>query len=172
MHPLRLYLTNVRETIGDFSARVGVSRQTLYRIMSGSQAPKPALARRIVEATGGAVTLETLYHQSPQLDSVGSPPHMAAPLNAERLRVSLAIVIDHLSPKNAPELPEEVIDLASAAVNNTYIALAPVTTREGPDRLRQALKPVLEELLRSRSSTGAPHSALEKGAACAAQLYY
>ena len=41
MHPLKQYLHDVEETFQDFAARVGVSRQTLYRIVSGAQAPKP-----------------------------------------------------------------------------------------------------------------------------------
>ena len=62
MHPLKEYLKAVDEPVRDFAARVGASRQTLYRIIAGAQAPKPILARRIVEATGGAVSMDTLYN--------------------------------------------------------------------------------------------------------------
>ena len=47
MHPLKQYLQDVDEPLQDFARRVGASRQTLYRIISGVQAPKPALAQRI-----------------------------------------------------------------------------------------------------------------------------
>ena len=47
MHPLKQYLHDVDEPLQDFARRVGASRQTLYRIISGRQSPKPALASAI-----------------------------------------------------------------------------------------------------------------------------
>jgi DNA-binding XRE family transcriptional regulator len=141
MHPLKQYLQDIDETIQDFAQRVGASRQTLYRIIGGNQTPKPALARRIVEATGAAVAFEALYHGDPaQGEVVGLRAEYDAPLlEQDRLKVSLAIVINHLSPQDRQSPPDEAVEIAAEAVVNTYAALSPVTTRQGPDRLRQAL---------------------------------
>lgn len=173
MHPLKQYLYDVDEPIQDFARRVGVSRQTLYRIISGRQSPKPALARRIVEATGSAVDFETLYKLGGQkVDVVGMRLNRdAPPLERARLKVVLAIVVNHLSPAGQRSPPEDAIDIAAEAVVNTYIALSTVTTRQGPDRLRQALRPVLEEILQEYSDRPPP-SLLDQGAALATQLYF
>jgi DNA-binding XRE family transcriptional regulator len=174
MHPLKQYLQDIDETIQDFAQRVGASRQTLYRIIGGNQTPKPALARRIVEATGAAVAFEALYHGDPaQGEVVGLRAEYDAPLlEQDRLKVSLAIVINHLSPQDRQSPPDEAVEIAAEAVVNTYAALSPVTTRQGPDRLRQALRPVLEEILREFSGSPPPPSALDRGAELAAQLYF
>ena len=175
MHPLGRYLKELEEPVQDFARRVGASRQTLYRIIRGAQAPKPTLARRIVEATGGAVDFEALYAGSGE-----RPAEKVVTLDAgereelldqDRVRHALAIVISHLSPAGQPEPPDEAIDIAAEAVVNTYAALSNITTRRGPDRLCQALRPVLEEILREYSGPPPP-SALARGAALASQYYY
>ena len=174
MHPLREYLKDVDEPIQDFARRVGASRQTLYRIIAGRQTPKPPLARRIVEATGGAVSFETLYRGQgfDNGEVVGLNAGAEEPLlDGERIRLALAIVINHLTPKDSPEPPEHAVDVAAEAVVNTYAALSAVTTRQGPDRLCQALRPVLEEILRDYSAPPPP-LALERGAELATDLYY
>ena len=99
MHPLKQYLRDVEEGFQDFAARVGVSRQTLYRIVSGAQAPKPMLARRIVEATGGAGTLDLRYGGAAcgGAEVVGFTARQEEPLlDPERLRLAVAVVINHL----------------------------------------------------------------------------
>jgi|GEM_PF-1222563 len=178
MHPLKTYLRDMKESIADFGARVGASRQTLYRIIGGAQAPKPALARRIVEATGGAVSFEALYKGRSVSGGAGgevigfSGGGEGAPLNQERVRICLAIVVDHLAPKDRPDPPDDAVAIAAEAVVNTYIALSAVTTRQGPDRLRQALRPVLEEILREYAATPPPAAVLDRGADLATQIYF
>lgn len=157
-----------------FGERVGASRQTLYRIMTGVQAPKPALARRIVEATGGAVSYGALYGEPDD----GTGGVVALPvknddslLDQRRVRLALAVVVDNLSPAAGPAPPEEAVAIAAEAVVNTYMALSSVTTRQGPDRLCQALRPVLEEILAEYSGRPPP-TALHRGARLATELYY
>ena len=174
MHPLKQYLSDVNESIQDFGTRVGASRQTLYRIIHGQQAPKPALARRIVEATGGDVTFEVLYpgsgaNNGEVIDLAGE--NSADAPDHERLRLALAIVVNHLTPQDAASVPDDTVAIAAEAVANTYMALSSVTTRQGPDRLCQALRPVLEEILRENLETIAP-AALDQGASLATQLYF
>ena len=174
MHPLRGYLKDIDEPIQDFARRVGASRQTLYRIIAGRQSPKPPLARRIVEATGGAVSFEVLYKSRGANvgEVVGFSAGVEEPLlDHDRIKLALAIVINHLSPKDGPDPPDEAVGVAAEAVVNTYAALAAVTTRQGHDRLCQALRPVLEEILRDYSDPPPP-IALDRGAELATQLYY
>jgi len=174
MHPLKQYLLEIDETIQDFAQRVGTSRQTLYRIIGGRQTPKPALARRIVEATGGTVAFEALYAgrdvqtKIVRLEAGGEP----SSLDQKRLKVAIAIVINHLSPEDYASLPDEALGIAAEAVMNTYTALSRVTTRRGPDRLKQALRPVIEEILREFVGSPPLASALDRGAELATQLYF
>lgn len=173
MHPLKQYLQEVDEPIQDFARRVGASRQTLYRIIMGRQAPKPALARRIVEATGSAVAFEALYKRSRQQGEVVAMSFStdAPPVDQARLKIVLAVVINHLLPDHQQNPPQDAAEVGAEAVVNTYIALSTVTSRQGPDRLRQALRPVLEEILRECSGR-LPSSCLDRGAELATQLYY
>lgn len=174
MHPLKRYLTEVKEPVKDFAARVGASRQTLYRIIGGAQAPKPALARRIVEATGGAVTLGAIYQRRDKRsgDIVRFRARREeALLNRERIKLAMATVVNHMNPQ-ATAISDDMAEIAAEAVVNTYAALSIVTTRQGPDRLRQALRPVLEEILRECSDSAPPAKTLDQGADLATQLYY
>ncbi len=174
MHPLKRYLAEVDERLQDFAERVGASRQTLYRIISGIQAPRPMLARRIVEASGGAVTLSMLYGG----DTPGSAEILAMTnraeeplLDADRLRLAIAVVINHLRSEDFAPVSMEMTGIAAEAAVNTYAALARLTTRRGPARLAQALRPVLEEILKETGGVPAP-AALDRGAELAAELYF
>ena len=173
MHPLKRYLHDVEERIQDFAERVGASRQTLYRIIAGVQAPKPLLARRIVEATGGAVSLAMLYGGVEGGAEIIAMPAAAeeAMLDASRLRLAMAVVINHLRPQEAAPASPETLDIAAEAAVNTYAALSRLTTRQGPARLAQALRPVLEEILKESGSLPSA-SALDRGADLAAELYF
>lgn len=173
MHPLKQYLQDIDEPLQDFARRVGASRQTLYRIISGVQAPKPALARRIVEATGSAVAFEQLYVNKDQRSDIANlkAANDVEGLDRSRLKVVLAIVLNHLLPPDVPGSPEEAAEIAAEAVLNTYAALSTVTTRQGPDRLQQALRPVLEEILREFAGRP-PRLALDHGTGLATQLYF
>jgi len=173
MHPLKQYLQDIDEPLQDFARRVGASRQTLYRIISGVQAPKPALARRIVEATGSAVAFEQLYVNKDQRSDIANlkAANDVDGLDRSRLKLVLAIVLNHLLPTDLPGSPEELAEVAAEAVLNTYAALSTVTTRQGPDRLQQALRPVLEEILREFAGRPPP-TALDQGTGLAMQLYF
>lgn len=176
MHPLKQYLLEVDESVQEFANRVGACRQTLYRIIGGRQAPKPSLARRIVEATGAAVTFEALYladedsnRSGEIIDFQGS---LETPrLDPERLKQALAAVISHLTSLDANAPPVEAVEITAEAVANTYAALSVITTRQGPRRLEQALRPVLEEILREYGAS-VPRAALDRGAALASEIYH
>lgn len=50
----------------DLARMIGVQRMSAYRYRKGQRVPRPAIVARIVEATGGAVTVSDLYraHQA------------------------------------------------------------------------------------------------------------
>ncbi len=174
MHPLKRYLREAREPVQTFAARVGASRQTLYRIFSGAQAPKPALARRIIEATGGAVTFDALYSRrenDAEIVVLKSRKGDADALDADQLAVAIAIVCSHLTPSGEKGPPEAAYPIAAEAVINTHAALSAVTTRRGPDRLRQALRPVIEEILREYLASPPTADTLDRAASLACELY-
>lgn len=61
-HPLRVWRNRQKppQTLGHFAQLVGASKATISRIESEQQAPSAGLIRKIVEATGGAVSAEAL----------------------------------------------------------------------------------------------------------------
>lgn len=65
IHPLAAFIDAHGLTYEAFGRRVGLSRVSVHRIVSGSQIPSPESALAIVDATGGAVTLEDLIRRRP-----------------------------------------------------------------------------------------------------------
>jgi len=174
MHPLKQYLQDVDEKIQDFAQRIGASRQTLYRMFSGVQTPKPVLARRIVEATGGAVTLEMLYSGKREgfADLVGymAEQQVDPPLDVERLQLALSMAVNQMRCRRSqPPTPELLACSAEVSVA-IYSALSPLTSRDGQDRIEQALRPAFEELMRG-SGRLPSHSTIDKGVALSVELY-
>lgn len=172
MHSLKQYLKSVEEPITEFAARVGASRQTLYRIISRAQAPKPALARRIVEATGGAVSLEALYQDAPHnVPALAGGAGDAVKLDDVRLKTAIAAVYNHFAPKGAAPAPDALVTSAVVAAMAVHEALSAITSRAGTERLAQALRPVLAEVLSDCGIRLAPHI-LERAAKLGAELYF
>ncbi len=179
-HPLKEYLKETRESVPSFAGRIGVSRQTLYRIIKGDQIPKPSLARRIVEAAGGSIIFADLYAYSvaPNAQTAESiidieiSRSQKLELNVDILAQCLEMIVLCLKTKNDLSLSPGILKLAAEAIANTHSALARVTTRHGQARLAQALRPVLEEILKEHSATLPPVHHLEEAASCAASLYY
>lgn len=171
MHPLRQYLMSVEEPITDFAARVGASRQTLHRIISRAQAPKPALARMIVEATGGAVSWEALYQ-----DARYSPPapeeraQGPAGLEQMRLKTAIAAIYNHFAAKGADPAPDALIGAGVKASIEIYEALSCFAGRPDTERLAQTLRPVLECIL-SEGGTRLSPALVERAVKLGADLY-
>lgn len=61
-HPLRTYRAEHALSIDALADMVGVSKSTISRVETGEQAPSVALIRRLVFATGGAVTAEVFVN--------------------------------------------------------------------------------------------------------------
>lgn len=60
---LKEYLSSTEQTDEQFAAVVGVSRPTITRIRNGSHLPSIKNALKIVDKTGGKVTLPELLGQ-------------------------------------------------------------------------------------------------------------
>lgn len=149
MHPVKRYLESVEEPVADFAARVGTSRQTMYRLISRTQTPRPALARRIVEASGGAVSLGDLYNEETEPAGRGkvSGGSEVIGLKEPVLRVAIASVYNHFAPSEDLSVPEDLVVSAATVTVTIYEALSLISDRTPEQRLEQALSPVLYELL-------------------------
>lgn len=169
-HPLKDYIVASGDSVAGFARRVGASRQTISRIIAGRQSPKPELARRIAEATGGAVPLEALF--GPRVTDLAERRAAEDALDVDLLAPILRFVLRTIAGPSAPRPSEATIDVAADAVAGTHAALARVTTRRGPDRLAQALRPVLEEIQKECPELLLPPERLDEAAASAGALYF
>ncbi len=55
-HPLRRYRKDTETTLDALAEKIGATAATLSRIETGKQDPSLDLVRRLIEATGGAVS--------------------------------------------------------------------------------------------------------------------
>ena len=172
-HPLLDYIRATDDTQAGFAARIGVSRRTLGRIISGERAPKPEIARRIVEATGGAVSLELLLGADKgvlsDLSAIRADEEV---IDSSLLGPVLRHALGTIANPTAPSPSQQVIEAAAEAAANTHAALARVTTRHGRDRLSQALLPVLEEIRRDFPELGLDPGRMNEAVRTAVVLYY
>ena len=58
------YLTEQNMTCAAFAEKIGVTTTAAWRYAHGERIPRPAIMRRIAEATGGAVTAQDFYDRS------------------------------------------------------------------------------------------------------------
>ena len=104
---------------------------------------------------------------SPQVSNIGEEE-----LDRARIETALAIVINHLAQHDERSLSPQIFALAAEAVVNTYVALSTVTTRQGADRLLQALRPVLAEIAKDFVDESLSRAALDEGARLATDFYF
>lgn len=57
MHPISKFLESQGLTQADFAKRVGLSRQQINNVVRGRSNPSLRTIRKIVEVTGGEITL-------------------------------------------------------------------------------------------------------------------
>lgn len=84
MSTLDTYLTDQGITNAEFGRRCDASEATISRVRRGKQAPTMALARRIKEASGGAVTADDLMAAAPHPYPPPTLPPAASPENANQ----------------------------------------------------------------------------------------
>ena len=61
MHPISKFLEGQGLTQADFAKQVGLSRQQINNVVRGRSNPSLRTIRKIVEVTGGEVTLLDLF---------------------------------------------------------------------------------------------------------------
>lgn len=175
MEGLVTYLRETRTTPKAFAKLIGVDADRFERMLAGSQAIDAPLAQRMVDATGGALLLEDLIDPAQGaavVDLRGRFVREAPEIDVQRLTEILARLLPRLVGGARRAGDEHLPRLAADAAANTYAALATVTTRRGPDRLIQALRPVFAEILEELSAPASAHRRLQQASEDAAALYF
>lgn len=165
-HPLKEFLDAVDDAAPDFARRIGVAPALLQRIITGQERPTPDIARRIAAATEGAVSFEALY-AAPETAVVDFDARRPADDTLDKALLVEAIMavlgVRAASPSRRAWGRE--IEIAAEAAANTYATLARVTTRrDRMDRVAQALRPVLEEILKDSAASSVPLPRLDQAA--------
>lgn len=170
------FLRETRTTPKAFAKLIGLDADRFGRMLSGSEAIDPPLARRMVDATGGALILTDLIAQPPGAAAVVDLRDRfaaeAPEIDTERLTGILATLLPKLIGGARRAGDEHLPRLAADAAAHTYAALSTVTTRRGPDRLIQALQPVFAEILEDLSAPAASRRRLQQASEDAAALYF
>ena len=117
--------------------------------------------------TDGAVSLEDVMGEG--LADLTARRPGEEEIDVAALAVALQRALESLA--QGP-VPASLAILAADAAAGAHAALARVTSRRGADRLAQALRPVLQEMLRGWPGPAAPGVRLEQAAQDAAGLYY
>jgi transcriptional regulator with XRE-family HTH domain len=173
MHPLQEYLTETGLSLDEFARAAGVASDVISDILSGESRPSASLAQRIADITGGAVSIDDSSGAADVVVNArgafaGSAPEIDESLLAEILSETLATLLGGARRKGDNALPR----LAAEAAANTYAALSMVTSRQGVDRLAQALRPVLLEILAESFGSQSDHPSLEAMSIRASELYF
>lgn len=171
-HPLKEFLNAVDDSVTAFARRIGIEAGALQEIVDGARWPEPAIARRIVDATGGAVSFASLFggERAPADLAPRRAGHDA--LDEAALSATLRGAMEQAVGAEKRRAFASEIDMAAEAVANTYAALATVTTRRNlEDRVAQALRPVLAEILQDYAANSVLPADLDQAANMLAALY-
>lgn len=171
-HPLKEFLDAVDDSVSAFARRIGLEAGALQDIIDGTCWPEPAIARRIAEATDGAVSFAALF------GGEGAPADLAArraaddALDVAALSATLRGAMEQTAGAEKRRAFAREIDMAVEAVANTYAAMAKVTTRRNlQDRVAQALRPVLAEILQDYAANSVLPADIDQAAERLAALY-
>ena len=162
MQALLNYLEETGASPDAFAVAIGVKPEKVRAALAGEECFSLPEARRIVEATDGAVPLaaalnadaKTLEDFRAGLEKARGGALASAIAASEdgaddvekegfvaAARAGLGALLD--PPKDDLD---RLASLGAEAILHTYLALQPLTTRRGTDRLLQALRPVLAEI--------------------------
>jgi hypothetical protein len=176
MEALATHLRETRTTPKAFAKLVGLDADRFERILAGYEAIETSIAHRMVDATGGALLMVDLVEQSataaPIIDMRSRFASAAAEIDTEKLAEILSMILPRLIGGARRLGDEHLPRLAADAAANTYAALSTVTTRRGPDRLIQALRPVFAEILSEMSAPASDHRRLPQAIEEAAAIYF
>lgn len=145
-HPLAVFLAETGDDAEAFARRVGAPVETLRAILDDGATPALALARRMAEATGGAVPIEAFFSASAVL-AFDAPVTEDAPLDLDALGRAIESALLEIASEADGLRAAPMLRAAAEAVAATDAALARITTKRGARRLAQALSSVLAEIL-------------------------
>ena len=170
-HPLQAYLDEIGDNATSFARRVGVAPDAIVELLDDRRPPESALARRIVLATGGAVSFDQMMSGGGAIiaDLTDRLPSDAS-LDLSRLADALAGAAANLP--GADSIPSRDFDIAAEAAAHNYAALVRLTSSEGRGRLVQALRLILAEILKDSGTLPQDLQALDAAALAAAEDYY
>ncbi|MFN0024022.1 MAG: hypothetical protein ACKVS5_08985 [Parvularculaceae bacterium] len=155
-----------------FARQVGIDARLFQQILAGDAAIDYRLAQRIVDAAGGALTLDDLLGGAEAVVDLRRRAAVNdAELDAEALECILADILPALLGGANRKGDEHLPRLAADAAASAYAALSTVTTRRNADRLVQALLPVFAEILEEMSAPSARRAEADALARQAAERY-
>jgi transcriptional regulator with XRE-family HTH domain len=170
-HPLALYLEDTGDTLADFARRIGSEVAALENLLEDGEA-SPSLARRIAAATDGAISFEQLMSgRGAVIADLTARRTVETALDLQRLAEAFAAAAAAISRK-AARIPASEFEIAAEATAHTYAALAPITSATGRDRLVQALRPVLREMLEHHGVPPGDPAGLDAAASAAVRRYH
>lgn len=174
METLLTYLRETRTTPKAFAKLIGLDADRLERMLAGDEAVDQGVARRMVDATGGALLLEEISNagELSVVDMRAEFVAVTAEIDADVLTVVLEKTLPALIGGARRKGDDCLPALAADAAVNTYAALSTITTRRGPDRMIQALRPVFAEILEDLSAPASARQRLEGAARKSAELYF
>lgn len=177
MEALETYLRETGTSADDFAKLIGVDADAFDMMLEGTAPIEACIARRMVDATGGALQLDDLAGE--EADSAASVIDFRAQFASSDAAVDAGRLEDVLKA-SLPSLlggarragDEYLPRLAAEAAAATYIALSTITSRSGADRLAQALQPVFSEILEEMAAPSSRHRLIAAQALAAAELYF
>ncbi|MCB2113573.1 MAG: hypothetical protein KDD85_08495 [Parvularculaceae bacterium] len=174
MDALLTYLRETRTTPKAFAKMIGVDISHFDDILAGVAALDASLAQRMIDATGGALMLEDLVGETGGeiVDLRSRFVAGGADIDVESLAGILAMLLPELIGGARRSGDKRLPALAAEAAANTYAALSTVTSRSGADRLMQALRPVVSEILEEMSAPRQPRRDPEAMIRRAAEIYF
>ena len=173
MDALLTYLRETRTTPKAFAKLIGLDAAHFERILAGEAGVGVELAQRMIDATGGALMLEDLVDGAANIvDFRTGFASEGADIDIERLAEILEHVLPDLIGGARRAGDKRLPGLAAEAAANTYAALSTVTSRSGADRLAQALRPVVSEILEELSVPHKKRGDCEKVVLQAAETYF
>jgi len=152
MRVLADYLEELGVSVDAFARTLAIDAGDLKNMLAGEAMVDYALARRIADVTGGSVSIPDLIGGA---DGVSDLRDRAVSgdneIDADALEKILADMLPALVGGASRKGDEFLPRLAADAAARAYAALSSVTTLRNPDRLVQALQPVVEEILEELS---------------------
>jgi len=169
LHPLAQYLYECGRSAEQFAAEIGASAAQIEDAIAGRALPL-ALARRVVAASNGAVSLADLAGPS-VVEARGIGGVASEDIDAATLERALAPHLAALLGGARRAGDRALARLGAEAAVNTYLALE-VTGRRPEDRLVLALRPVLQEILEDCGAPPRSPEAIADAATAAATTYF